>query len=162
MLKKLKPRIMPYKTYFKMILRRTWVLKRKGPSKSRVGAIALKLDETCRLQWYQFSALAKLIYFYCHKVVERWFPTMHFCVPLTKKSLGVRMGKGKGKPRHWCVNLLRGTILMEIDYTPTFLTKLALKQLMHRIPARAHLVMQNFWYDLDINIWNRRCGKFNN
>lgn len=154
--KKLKPRIMPYKTYFKMILRRTWVLKRKGPSRSRVGAIALKLDETCRLQWYQFSGLARAIYFYCDKTVERWFPTMHFCVPLTKKSLGVRMGKGKGKHRHWCVNLLRGTILMEIDYTPTFLTKLALKQLMHRIPARAHLVMQSFWYDLDINIWNRR------
>ena len=37
-------------------------------------------------------------------------------IPVTCKPLGIRMGKGKGAPKHWISRLLSGKIVMQLNY----------------------------------------------
>ena len=59
-------------------------------------------------------------------------------VPMTKKPLGSRMGKGKGKIDHYVANVKAGKILFEFecDSEPNALE--AFKQVTHRLPMRLH------------------------
>ncbi|XP_074622274.1 large ribosomal subunit protein uL16-like [Acropora palmata] len=60
-------------------------------------------------------------------------------VAKTKKPLGSRMGKGKGKIDHYVANVKAGKILFEFecDSEPNALE--AFKQVNHRLPIRLHL-----------------------
>jgi ribosomal protein L16/L10AE len=40
-----------------------------------------------------------------------------FFIPFTKKSIGTRMGKGKGAFFGWCFTLKKGSILVEMEFT---------------------------------------------
>jgi large subunit ribosomal protein L16 len=56
------------------------------------------------------------------KILINVFPHL----PISKKPVEVRMGKGKGSINHWVFNAKAGTILCEIE---TKLTKLAIQAL---------------------------------
>lgn len=60
-------------------------------------------------------------------------------VAKTKKPLGSRDGKGKGKIDHYVANVKAGKILFEFecDSEPNALE--AFKQVNHRLPIRLHL-----------------------
>ena len=57
-------------------------------------------------------------------------------IPVTKKPLGSRMGKGKGKADHHVANVKAGKILFEFecDSEPNALE--AFKQVNHKLPIR--------------------------
>ena len=54
-------------------------------------------------------------------------------LPLTKKSNGVRMGKGKGKLECWFTNISGGTILIEFKNLRPGRSTLFIKQMTHKL-----------------------------
>lgn len=58
------------------------------------------------------------------KVKNKFFFTIFPDLPVTKKSAGVRMGKGKGSIDYWCVPVLSGRVLLELKRNyPLFVIK---------------------------------------
>lgn len=105
----------------------------------------LKIMETCRLQEYQFNAL----HFNTKRIRKRAKgvklkgATISFNIPLTKKSTGVRMGKGKGKIKHWCGNFIKGSILFLWRYKTRDKLARIVKMLRCKTPARVAFIKKN-------------------
>lgn len=78
----------------------------------------IKAVSSFRLTSVQMEATRKVI----TKFIRKKFKSkLRFCVfpdlPITKKSSGVRMGKGKGNTDYWCFPVKKGRILFEINKT---------------------------------------------
>ena len=59
-------------------------------------------------------------------------------VPVTRKPLGSRMGKGKGKVDHYVANVMAGKVLFEFNCDSETQAKEALKQATYKLPLRTH------------------------
>ncbi|EDO37579.1 predicted protein, partial [Nematostella vectensis] len=59
-------------------------------------------------------------------------------VPMTKKALGSRMGKGKGKMDHYVANVKAGKILFEYSSDSEALALEAFRQASNRLPVKTH------------------------
>lgn len=81
------------------------------------GNLGLKSLSCCHLRFHQIEAVRRFLTKYCHKDsgIKLYFNTIVFNSPLTKKSMGVRMGKGKGKLNTFVHNVIRGQILFELS-----------------------------------------------
>lgn len=112
--------LFPLKTKFKKQHRRRNLLKKieynyNFPLKNFAG---LKATSTFRLTSTQIEAARKIV----AKFIRKKFKIkLRFCIfpdlPVTKKSSGVRMGKGKGNIDFWCFLVKRGRIIFEINKT---------------------------------------------
>lgn len=60
--------------------------------------------------------------------------------PITNKSIGVRMGKGKGNVKHWVFNVKPGFILFEISSIYFSLVLKALNTVKLRLPFNTKIV----------------------
>ena len=58
--------------------------------------------------------------------------------PVTKKSLGIRMGSGVGRLHSWCFNVKVGHSLFEIS-NPTAAARSALFKAAKKLPIRCHV-----------------------
>lgn len=66
---------------------------------------------------YDFQLVAFFKFIQKHKnIKKRLYIKAYPFLPLTKKPLEVRMGKGKGKIENFCKPVFAGTILMEIRF----------------------------------------------
>jgi large subunit ribosomal protein L16 len=118
------------------------LLKPKGLKKnSFVGPnlVLLKIEENTVLTREQLVRLNQFI----NKTIKRRgkirFPAATL-VPRTEKSVGIRMGKGKGSIAEWVVSLKRGTVLFEIEGLRDHLHKAFLKELHYRLPCSIRLI----------------------
>ena len=59
-------------------------------------------------------------------------------VPITKKPLGTRMGKGKGKVDHYVANVKAGKILFEFNCDSEAQATEAFRQATNRLPVKTH------------------------
>lgn len=59
---------------------------------------------------------------------------------LTKRSLGVRMGKGKGSHDRWVCPVRCGQILYELSGVPNMFAQLALKKAADKMPFRCKVI----------------------
>lgn len=59
--------------------------------------------------------------------------------PFTKKPLGTRMGKGKGKVSHWAAKAIAGQVLFEFNSANDSLAFEAFRQVAAKLPVRLHL-----------------------
>lgn len=64
------------------------------------------------------------------------FPNM----PITKKPLEVRMGKGKGNVDHWIFKVRSGAMLCEIETPHTLIGLQALKLVQIKVPIRTKII----------------------
>lgn len=82
-----------------------------------VGVYGLKILQSRRITVRQLEAARKVIRKKLKgKVKEHVMLTIFPDLPLTKKSSGVRMGKGKGNIEAWCFPLNIGRILFELSF----------------------------------------------
>jgi len=86
----------------------------KNSSKIKNGLLGLKVLENCRIEHYQLESLRKQFLPYTRKA-SRIFFKGNFSVPLTKKVLGARMGKGKGKLEKWVSIYKKGEIVIAFE-----------------------------------------------
>ena len=101
--------------------------------------VLLKVEENTMLTRDQLLKLNQLI----NKTIKRRgkvkFPNATL-LPRTEKSVGVRMGKGKGSVADWIVSLKRGSVLFEIEGLRSELTASFLKELHYRLPCSIRLI----------------------
>lgn len=63
-------------------------------------------------------------------------------IPVTKKALGVRMGKGKGAVDHFVANVRAGKIVFEYNCPTENIAKLAFRQVQHKLPVKVRFLMR--------------------
>ncbi len=70
------------------------------------------------------------------KVWTRIFPN----IPVSKKPVEVRMGKGKGSPEYWACRVKPGKILFEVDGVPEDVAKIALYKASSKLPIKTKFI----------------------
>ena len=72
------------------------------------------------------------------KIWIRFFPDK----PISKKPLGVRMGKGKGTPEEWVAVIKPGRILYEIEGVTAETAKEAFRLAAHKLPISTKFIQR--------------------
>ena len=70
------------------------------------------------------------------KVWTRVFPN----IPVSKKPVEVRMGKGKGSPEFWVCRVKPGRILLEVDGVTEAVAKVALYKASAKLPIKTKFI----------------------
>ena len=103
------------------------------------GAFGLKALEPNRITAREIEAARRAITREMKRAGRVWirvFPD----VPVSKKPIEVRMGKGKGAPEFWVVRVKPGRILFEVDGISAQLAKEALTLAAAKLPIKTRFV----------------------
>jgi len=84
-------------------------------SQLQYGSFGLKALYYCRLTISQLEATRKVISKKMNKIGKIWI-CKNPNLPVTKKPIAIRMGKGKGAVNYWASFIKPGMILYEIDH----------------------------------------------
>lgn len=98
------------------------------------GTFGLKALEPKRITSQQIEAARIAMTRYMKREGKVWiriFPDK----PITKKPAEVRMGKGKGNPEYWAVNLKAGKIMFEVDGVTEEVAREALRLGAQKLPV---------------------------
>jgi large subunit ribosomal protein L16 len=103
------------------------------------GQFGLKALEPERVTARQIEAARRALTRHMKRAGRVWirvFPD----VPVSKKPIEVRMGKGKGNPEVWVVRVKPGRILFEVDGIPLGLAKEALALAAAKLPVKTRFI----------------------
>jgi large subunit ribosomal protein L16 len=111
----------------------------KGGTDLNFGQYGLKALEPERVTARQIEAARRAITREMKRAGRVWimvFPD----VPVSKKPIEVRMGKGKGAPEFWCCRVKPGRIMFEVDGVPNAIAREALRLGAAKLPIRTRFV----------------------
>ena len=111
----------------------------KGGSSINFGSFGLKTMDAERITSRQIEAARRAITRHMKRAGRVWiriFPD----VPVSKKPVEVRMGKGKGSPEFWVAKVKPGRIMFEIDGVPADIAKTALELGAAKLPVKCKIV----------------------
>ena len=111
----------------------------KGGSDLAFGQFGLKSQEPERVTARQIEAARRAITREMKRAGRVWirvFPDL----PVSKKPVEVRMGKGKGSVEFWAARVKPGRILFEIDGVPADVAKEALRLGAMKLPIITRVV----------------------
>ena len=103
------------------------------------GAYALKALTPDRVTGKQIEAARVALTRHMKRQGRVWtrvFPN----IPVSKKPIEVRMGKGKGSPEYWVARVKPGRIMFEIDGVPWDLAQQALTLASAKLPLDTRIV----------------------
>ena len=103
------------------------------------GAFGLKAMQPERIISKQIEAARVALTRYMKrqgKVWTRMFPN----IPVSKKPVEVRMGKGKGNPEYWACRVKPGRILFEVDGVSEAIAKIALYKASAKLPIKTKFI----------------------
>ena len=103
------------------------------------GQYGLKALEPDRLSARQIEAARRAVTRHMKRSGRVWiriFPD----VPVSKKPIEVRMGKGKGTPELWVCRVKPGRILFEVDGVPIEVAKESLALAAAKLSIKTHFV----------------------
>ncbi len=137
---------MPKKVKF-----RKWHTMRRNAKKQRVatrgvdlafGSFGLKAMAEARVKSNQIESARKAIMRAMGKTGKLWirvFPDR----PFTRKPAEVKMGKGKGEPQGYEVEVLPGRILFEVDGIEEAAAREALRKAGTKLPLTSRVVARH-------------------
>ena len=105
------------------------------------GQYGLKALEPERVTARQIEAARRALTRHMKRAGRVWirvFPD----VPVSKKPIEVRMGKGKGAPEWWIVRVAPGRIMFEIDGVPETLAREAFSLAAAKLPIKTRFVQR--------------------
>lgn len=111
----------------------------KGGTSLAFGAYGLKAQGPNRITARQIEAARRAITRHMKRQGKVWiriFPD----VPVTKKPLEVRQGKGKGSVEYWAARVKPGRIMFEIDGVPEQLAREAMDLAAMKLPVKTKFV----------------------
>ena len=111
----------------------------KGGSELAFGQFGLKSQEPERVTARQIEAARRAITREMKRAGRVWirvFPDL----PVSKKPVEVRLGKGKGSVEFWAARVKPGRILFEIDGVPADVAKEALRLGAMKLPIITRVV----------------------
>ena len=103
------------------------------------GSFALKAMEPERVIGKQIEAARVALTRHMKRQGRVWtrvFPN----IPVSKKPIEVRMGKGKGAPEYWACRVKPGRILFEIDGVSETIAKEALNKASAKLPIKTKFI----------------------
>ena len=103
------------------------------------GAFALKAMAPERIIGKQIEAARVALTRHMKRQGRVWtriFPN----IPVSKKPVEVRMGKGKGAPEYWACRVKPGRILFEIDGVSEEIAKEALYKASAKLPIKTKII----------------------
>src|SRR5262245_28584213 len=103
------------------------------------GEFGLKAMEPERVTARQIEAARRAMTRHMNRAGRVWiriFPD----VPVSKKPIEVRMGKGKGAPELWVCRIKPGRVLFEIDGVPVQVAREALDLAAAKLPIKTRFI----------------------
>src|SRR5215217_327095 len=111
----------------------------KGGTELNFGQFGLKALEPERVTARQIEAARRAITRQMKRQGRVWiriFPD----VPVSKKPIEVRMGKGKGTPEFWAARVAPGRIMFEVDGVSEAIARESLRLGAAKLPIRTKIV----------------------
>jgi large subunit ribosomal protein L16 len=111
----------------------------KGGTELNFGQFGLKAMEPERVTARQIEAARRAMTRHMKRAGRVWiriFPD----VPVSKKPIEVRMGKGKGAPELWVCRIKPGRIMFEIDGVPVQVAREALALAAAKLPIKTRFI----------------------
>jgi len=103
------------------------------------GQYGLKALEPDRVTARQIEAARRALTRFMKRAGRVWiriFPD----VPVSKKPIEVRMGKGKGSPEVWVCRVKPGRVLFEVDGIPAPVAREALRLAASKLPVKTRFI----------------------
>jgi len=103
------------------------------------GTYGLKAMEPERIIGKQIEAARVALTRYMKRTGKVWlriFPN----IPVSKKPVEVRMGKGKGAPEYWACRVKPGRIIFEVDGVSESVAKIALYKASAKLPIKTKFI----------------------
>jgi large subunit ribosomal protein L16 len=113
----------------------------KGGFELNFGEFGLKAVEPERVTARQIEAARRALTRHMKRAGRVWirvFPD----VPVSKKPIEVRMGKGKGAPELWIARVAPGRIMFEVDGVPEQLAREAFLLAAAKLPIKTRFVQR--------------------
>jgi large subunit ribosomal protein L16 len=121
------------------ICRKSRLKNFKYSSKLNFGKFGLKALEAGSLNFKQIESARKVLSKKTERQSKIWVK-ISFNYALTKKSLGTRMGKGKGKITFFYAKIKKGCIIFEISGSNPQKLLFALKACQYKLPIKTLLI----------------------
>ena len=131
--------LMPKKSKWRKQSRGRMRGQTKGGDLVSFGEFGLKALEPCWITSRQIEAVRVAISRAMSRTGKMWiriFPD----VPVSKKPVEVRMGKGKGVPEFWVCRIKPGRIMFELDGVQSSLAREAFRRGADKLPIRTRIV----------------------
>jgi len=103
------------------------------------GDIGIQSIESGKITFKQIEACRRTIKRGLKKIGSMWIK-LFTNVPIYKKSLASRMGKGKGNLSHWISPIKKGTILFEISGLNLNKAEYVLNKSKTKLPVKTKLI----------------------
>ena len=103
------------------------------------GEYALQCLNNGKIQFKQIEATRRTIKRGLNKLGKIWIK-IFTNIPVTKKPLAVRMGKGKGNISHWVGILKKGQIIFEISGLTFNKAKFLLNKSKTKLPIKTKII----------------------
>ncbi len=135
----------------KKVKHRKWQTSRVNPKKIGVetrgihlnfGSFGIKATSAFRITSNQIESARKVIARSSGKTGRIWiriFPDR----PWTQKAAEVGMGKGKGDPQGYCVEVKPGRIIFEVDGIDEVTAREALRKAGSKLPIKTRIVTRH-------------------
>ncbi len=133
--------LIPSRTKYRRVHRLPYEGRSKGNVELNQGTYGLVATEGAWITANQIEAARVAMTRYMKRGGKVWiniFPHM----PLTKKPLGTRMGKGKGAVEAWVAVVKAGKIMFEIADVSEEIAREALRLASHKLPIKTKFVMK--------------------
>jgi large subunit ribosomal protein L16 len=116
----------------------------KGGSELNFGSYGLKAIEPDRINARQIEAARRAMTRHMKRQGRVWiriFPD----VPISKKPIEVRMGKGKGSPEYWAAKVKPGRVMFEIDGVSEPVAREALRLAAMKMSVKCRIIVREDW-----------------
>ena len=131
--------LLPQKTKYRKQFKGRIHGSAKGNFKLNFGSYGLKALEPERVISKQIEAARVALTRFMKRQGRVWtriFPN----IPVSKKPIEVRMGKGKGSPEYYACRVKPGRILFEVDGVPEIIAREALYKASAKLPIKTKFI----------------------
>ena len=140
--------LIPSRTKYRRVHRLPYEGRSKGNTELHNGTYGLQAMEGAWITAKQIEAARVAMTRYMKRGGKVWvniFPHM----PLTRKPLGTRQGKGKGNVEAWVAVVKAGKIMFEVDEVSEDVAREALRLASHKLPIKTKFVMKENGGDIN-------------
>ena len=140
--------LIPSRTKYRRVHRLPYEGKSKGNLELHSGQYGLQALEGAWITANQIEAARVAMTRYMKRGGKVWvniFPHM----PLTRKPLGTRQGKGKGNVEAWVAVVKQGKIMFEVADVSEEVAREALRLASHKLPIKTKFVMKENGGDIN-------------
>ena len=140
--------LIPSRTKYRRVHRLPYEGKTKGNKELHFGSYGLMAKEGAWIKANQIEAARVAMTRYMKRGGKVWiniFPHL----PITRKPLETRQGKGKGNVEYWVAVVKTGKIMFEIDGVSEEVAREALRLAAHKLPIKTKFVKKEDGGDIN-------------